>query len=141
MCSCIVCEKNFIQKMQLLIACSIHSNHFYPCLSQHVQMIDDAILSFVIDPLHVTDVDEHLAASSARRMGDENVLFDVTRCIAVDDGVVFRMQTTTVAGNFRIARVVLARRTAVVSHAQHFAKIRRNNHRTHLQTLACGSTS
>ena len=73
-------------------------------------------------------------------MGDEHILVDVARAVAVDDRILLGVQAATVARLVPITAIGEPTRVAVVADGQDLAEVRTGDYRTDFETLAGRST-
>ena len=73
--------------------------------------------------LDVAEIDETLCTSRTWQVGYKRVFLDRTGTVAVDDRVLFAMQTTAIAGFVSITAVGQARGVAVVADSQDLSEI------------------
>ena len=95
---------------------------------QDIDRVPFSVTVSVHDLFDIAQVDEPLGAGGARQVGDEDQLFRLAWCVAVDHGVFFRMQAAAVAGFFPVTGVRQAGRIAVVSHREDFSVVGGGDH-------------
>ena len=69
-------------------------------------------------------------------MGDKNELLDLTGSITVDHGVLFRMETTAIAGFVPVTAVLQTLCITVISNCQYFSVINGGNDRANGKPFA-----
>jgi hypothetical protein len=76
--------------------------------------IADPIIVGEVDHPHVAGIDESLGACDTWKVGREDNLVQLTRRVAVDDGVLLRLQTSAVADALDAGAVAVIREAARV---------------------------
>ena len=113
---------------------------FDPNRLQEFKRVFDPIILIIVNGFYISKVDESFRALNTWKMSDKNDLLDLTRCIAIDDGVFFRVKAAAISGFFSIAAVMKSGRIPVISHCEYFAEVCASNHCSYFESMASGSS-